>query len=400
MRITVNLRLRNSQKRKDGTCAVYARCTMEGTRIELSTGIFVADENWDPDGQMVRGRTEKIRTLNSRLDKFVSKIYDASNQLEATKENFSLLDLKDKLFPNRSKTSFLNIFDKVIQSIENKLEHGYAYGTLKHYRTTRKRLGEFIQKYYGRKDIALESINYDFLNSFDSFLKLKYGASSNTVWGYHRHLKKVLNDAIAMGLIQRNPYASYKVKRVEGNRDFLTMKELKKIEQKRFSAQRLELVKDLFVFACYTGLSYSDIYKLSYQHIQIGNDGENWIIIDRSKNKSRCRIPLLPSAKKIIQKYSNHPVSCQRGTVLPIHSNQKMNVYLKEIADVCGISKNLSMHVARHTFATSVTLSNGVPIETVSKMLGHSSLKTTQIYARIVDDKISDDMKKLREKIC
>ena len=372
MRITVNLHLKSSKRRKDGKCPVYARCTMEGSRVELSTGIFIPDESWDPDGQMVRGRTEKIRTLNSRLDKFVSKIYDASNQLEATKENFSLLDLKEKLFPNRSKTSFLNIFDKVIQSIENKLEHGYAFGTLKHYRTTRKRLGEFIQKYYGRKDIALESINYDFLNSFDSFLKLKYGASSNTVWGYHRHLKKVLNDAIAMGLIQRNPYASYKVKRVEGNRDFLTMKELKKIEQKRFSAQRLELVKDLFVFACYTGLSYSDIYKLSYQHIQIGNDGENWIIIDRSKNKSRCRIPLLPSAKQIIQKYSNHPVSCQRGTVLPIHSNQKMNAYLKEIADVCGISKNLSMHVARHTLPTPVTSSNEVPIKPDKKMQRNS----------------------------
>ncbi len=209
-----------------------------------------------------------------------------------------------------------------------------------------------------------------------------------------------MNDAIAMGHIQRNPYNSYKVKRAEGNRDFLTMKELRKIEQKRISVQRLELVKDMFVFACYTGMLYSDIYKLSFQHLQTGNDGESWIIIDRTKNKSRCRIPLLPTAKLIVQKYSNHPVSCQRGTILPIHSNQKMNAYLKEIADLCGISKNLSMHVARHTFATSVTLSNGVPIETVSKMLGHSSLKTTQIYARIVDDKISDDMKKLREKIC
>jgi integrase len=151
-----------------------------------------------------------------------------------------------------------------------------------------------------------------------------------------------------MGHIQRNPYTRYKVKRVEGNRDFLTLKQLKKIEQKKFSISRLELVKDLFVFACYTGLSYSDIYKLSFQHIQIGSDGENWIIIDRNKNNSRCRIPLLPSAKQIIQKYSDHPVCSQRGTVLPILSNQKMNAYLKEIADLCGISKNLSMHVARY----------------------------------------------------
>jgi integrase len=159
------------------------------------------------------------------------------------------------------------------------------------------------------------------------------------------------------------------------------------------------MVRDIFVFACYTGLSYVDISKLNSRNIQKGNDGNDWIILDRTKTESRCRIPILPVAQQIILKYQDHPVVCSSNKVLPVLSNQKMNSYLKELADVCEISKNLTMHVARHTFATSVTLSNGVPIETVSKMLGHTSLKTTQIYARVVDSKISQDMEALKLKL-
>jgi site-specific recombinase XerD len=159
------------------------------------------------------------------------------------------------------------------------------------------------------------------------------------------------------------------------------------------------LIRDIFVFACYTGLSYVDISKLNSLNIQKGSDGNNWIIIDRTKTESRCRIPILPVAQEIMQKYENHPVAYSSNRILPVLSNQKMNSYLKELADVCGIRKNLSMHVACHTFATSITLLNGVPIETVSKMLGHTSLKTTQIYARIVDTKISKDMEELKSKL-
>ncbi len=159
----------------------------------------------------------------------------------------------------------------------------------------------------------------------------------------------------------------------------------------------MEIIRDVFVFACYTGLGYAELSKLGHHHIQHGDDGGKWIIIDRTKTDIRCRVPLLPQAKAILQKYENFPLNRNKGKMLPVHSNQKMNEYLKELADICGIAKNLSMHVARHTFATSVTLANGVPIETVSKMLGHTSLKTTQIYARIVDSKISEDMKKLIE---
>ena len=199
-----------------------------------------------------------------------------------------------------------------------------------------------------------------------------------------------------MNQLSHNPYRSFKVSRNETHRDYLTIRELERIKRKEISTTRMQIIRDVFVFACYTGLGYAELSNLSSTHIHQGDDGEKWIIIDRMKTEIRCRVPLLPQANIILQKYENFPVNRNRGKLLPVHSNQKMNEYLKELAGICGITKNLSMHVARHTFATSVTLANGVPIETVSKMLGHTSLKTTQIYARIVDSKISTDMRKLK----
>lgn len=399
MRVTVNLQLKKTKERSDSKCPVYARCTMDGKRFELSTGIFLSKTEWDENAQVLLGRSEKVRIINNRLEKFVSKILDSYNQLEAKGEEFDISHLKDKLTGIKPKNGLLDFFNKVIVSIEAKLNKGYSLGTIKHYKSTYQKLKEFIPKYYKQNDISIDKVDYEFLNSFDSFLKRNYNISANTAWGYHRQLKKVLGDAVAMNLIVKHPYSIYRVKRVEANRDYLTLEELKKIENKIISLKRLELVRDIFVFACYTGLSYSDIGILSKGHLQIGNDSEEWIIIDRTKNDSRCRIPLLPKAKSILDKYEYYPINNSMNLLLPVHSNQKMNAYLKELADICNINKNLSMHVARHTFATSVTLSNGVPIETVSKMLGHNSLKTTQIYARIVDTKISDDMKKLKLKL-
>lgn len=399
MRVTVNLQIKKSKARSDNKCPVYARCTMDGKRIEISTGIFALESEWDLKGQVLTGRSEKVRVVNNKLDKIVTKIYDAYNQLESTGGDFDIFHLKQKLTGAKPQNGFIEIFEKVVSSLESKLNKGYTWGTIKHYKTTSRRLKEFIPKYYKVKDIPIERVNYEVLNLFDSFLKSNYNISENTAWGYHRHLKKVLSDAVAMNLLNKNPYSIYRVKRVEANRDFLTLQEVQVLENKTISLKRLELVRDIFVFACYTGLSYSDICILSKGHLQIGNDREEWIIIDRTKNDSRCRIPLLPKAKNILQKYEYYPINNSMNLLLPVHSNQKMNAYLKELADICNIKKNLSMHVARHTFATSITLSNGVPIETVSKMLGHNSLKTTQIYARIVDSKISEDMKKLKSKL-
>ena len=348
MRIRISLLLKRSKSKNNGKCTVYARCVMDGRRIELSTSILVDVENWDKSRQKIAGNSQEIRILNNRLLKFVSGIYDIYNQLEAGRDNFNVYTIKEKITGISSKDYFIELFESIIDSIEKKLGKGYSQGTLKHYRTTLKRLKDFVKEFYFRKDIEIKCVDYTFLNSFDIYLKSSQNVGTNTVWGYHRHLKKVLNDAVSMGLIVHNPYENYKVKRGDANRDSLTLKEIQKIEKKRIGIERLVIVRDVFIFACYTGLSYSDIAKLSYHHIHKGDDGEDWIIIDRNKTGNRCRIPLLPTAKKILKKYKDYPENESKGLLLPVRSNQKMNVYLKELADICGIQKNLSMHVARH----------------------------------------------------
>lgn len=395
MRVTVNFSLKKTKLRADGKCPVYVRCTLNNQRFELSTGIFVLPESWSDKKQQIKGRTEETKILNNRLDKICTRVQDVYNQLESKGESCTALKVKNKLLGVSDEMGVLKILDCIINGIEARVGNDYSEGTLKHYKTTRERLSDFFKTKFGRNDLVLSMVDYSLLSSFDLYLKAELMLKPNTALTYHKHLKKVLNTAIAMNLLSVNPYSSFKVTRNETHRDYLTVLELNQIRSKDIRTSRMELVRDVFVFACYTGLGYAELSKLSNTHVQYGNDNGEWIVIDRNKTNIRCRIPLLPQAKAILQKYENFPVNRNREKLLPVNSNQKMNEYLKELAGICGINKNLSMHVARHTFATSVTLSNGVPIETVSKMLGHNSLKTTQIYARIVDSKISEDMRRL-----
>jgi len=399
MRVSISFQLKKAKSRVDEKCPVYIRCTLNGSRFELSTGLFLTTKTWDEATQQAKGRAEEARIINNRLDKLRTKIQDIHNQLESCGEPYDFLTIKNKLIGFSDEKWLLEIFDIVVKNVEARLGKDYSAGTLKHYRTSQKRIEEFVKNHEGKKDILLSNVDFNFLSSFDVYLKRTFNTMPNTALSYHKHLKKVLNTAISMNYLSRNPYESFKVVRNETNRDFLTLQEVRQIQGKKISVYRLELVRDIFVFACYTGLSYSDIAKLNSSHVQIGNDGNDWIIIDRTKTESRCRIPILPVAKEVLRKYENHPIVQSSDRLLPILSNQKMNCYLKELEDICGIMKKLTMHVARHTFATSVTLSNGVPIETVSKMLGHTSLKTTQIYAKIVDSKISNDMNQLKIKL-
>ncbi len=396
MRVTVNFSLKKTKSRTDGKCPIYVRCTLNNQRFELTTGIFVLPESWSDKKQQINGRKEETKILNNRLDKICMRVQDVYNQFESKGESFSALKVKNKLLGVSDEMGVLKILDGIINGIEVRVGNDYSEGTLKHYKTTRERLAEFFKTKFGKNDLSLSMVDFNFLNSFDLYLKAEYCLKPNTALTYHKHLKKVLNTAVAMNLISVNPYSSFKLNRNETHRDYLTIHELEQIRNKDVNTTRMEIIRDVFVFASYTGLGYAELKKLNKNHIQKGNDGEEWIIIDRNKTDIRCRIPLLPQAKGILHKYEDYPMN-RKGILLPVHSNQKMNEYLKELADICGISKTLSMHVARHTFATSVTLSNGVPIETVSKMLGHTSLKTTQIYARIVDTKIAADMKKLVE---
>jgi site-specific recombinase XerD len=294
-----------------------------------------------------------------------------------------------------SKVTLLYALDYHIALLQKKQG---ASASLVKYQTLKKKVAEFISQEYTRKDLFLKELNHQFIVKFEIHLKSTQQIRHNTTIKYIQFLKKIINLSIAHGWLQQNPFPNFKCSLESVNRGYLSQQEINVLHEKHFDMKRLEDVKSIFLFACYTGLAYVDISCLTKEHLVRKDDGMLWIITHRRKTGTRSPIPLLSQAQAILINYTEG-VPARNGLLLPILSNQKMNAYLKEIGEVCGIEKNLTFHLARHTFATTVTLTNGVPIETVSKMLGHTSLKTTQIYAKVVDTKIQEDMKALAEKL-
>jgi site-specific recombinase XerD len=280
-----------------------------------------------------------------------------------------------------------------------------AHGTIKNYYTTQSYLRKFLQQRYRRMDIPLSELNYKFLADFENYL-LNYIPTdhqkqihNNGIMKHIERLRKMVNIAIVLDWLPKDPFASFKKHFDKVERQCLNAAELNELARKEFKIERLEQVRDMFLFSCYTGLSYIDLAELTPDNIIIGIDGNLWLATSRAKTETSVRVPLLPTAKQLIDKYRKDLKALSNGTVFPVISNQRMNGYLKEIADICGIAKTLTFHIARHTFATTVTLSNGVPIESVSKMLGHTSIRTTQIYAKVIEHKLSEDMRNLEHRI-
>jgi site-specific recombinase XerD len=252
---------------------------------------------------------------------------------------------------------------------------------------------------YKESDIDILKINHAFITDYEFYLRSVRNCSNNTAVKYIKNFGKIIKICLANNWIDRNPFSNYKSKVRTVERVYLNEHEIQKLLNKEFLTERLSLVRDIFLFSCYTGLAYIDVKNLTKSHISMGIDGDKWIFTHRQKTESASKIPILPVTQMMIDKYADHPQCIAKGCLLPIFSNQKMNAYLKEIAGVCEINKELTFHIARHTFATTVTLSNGVPIESVSKMLGHKNLRTTQHYAKVLDRKVSDDMKQLKQKL-
>jgi len=277
--------------------------------------------------------------------------------------------------------------------------------TMKHYLVTQRYLSRYVATNYRADDLLLKDLNHGFIQGFDAFLRTQRPKdhhkplNDNGIKVHLKRLKKMVHLAQDMQWIDRDPFATFKIRMKKIARDFLTEAELRAIENKSFDLERLSLIKDLFIFSCYTGLSYGDLMSLKPTQVVTAVDGDLWIRTAREKTLEPVNLPLLPKAVNLINKYKTNERSLYNGTVFPLLSNQKVNSYLKEIADLCSIHKNLTFHMARHTFATTVTLSNGVPIETVSKMLGHTKVATTQIYARVVERKLKDDMHALKQKL-
>jgi len=391
--------LRKQKNYKGGPMAIYMRITVNGKRADMSAGRECDSAKWNSRAGRAIGTKEEIKTLNNYLDSLQTKVRNAHQMLIDSNQTITTESLQNQFLGKTEKSRFLvQLFNEHNDKVKALIGNGFEANTLKGYNTSIKHLTGFMQKEYGKSDIEINQLNHAFITGFEFYLKTDCKCSGVSAAKYIKHLKKIVNHCIANSWLKQNPFINYKSTAKAKERTYLTQQELDTIASKKLTIERLAQVRDIFVFCCYTGLSFADVKKLKRNEIGIGVDGEQWIFTSRQKTDTSSRIPLLPVAVEILNRYEDHPQCDNKGLLLPVLSNQKMNAYLKEIADLCSIIKHLTFHLARHTFATTVTLSNGVPIETVSKMLGHTILKTTQHYAKILDIKVSQDMALLKKK--
>ncbi len=375
--------------------SIYVRITVDGKRAEISLKRSIPSKEWDNSRNRGRGGSQRIRALNAYMDSVYGELLDCHKELLEENRLVSSDAIKCRYL---GEDDYSKTLRELIKYHNENMSVVLKEGTMKNYYTTEKYLYRFLAKKRKVNDVRLKQLNYAFVTDFEHFLRNYRDSKKNLLLannGVMKHLerfKKMLNLAVKLEWMDKNPFNQFQLKYNKYDRQFLDEEELEKLESTDMGNERLERIRDCFVFSCYTGLSYVDVKELNRDNIVKGIDGNHWISTKREKTDKPVKVPLLPKAQEILEKYMQCPEMENKEGLLPISSNQKTNAYLKEIADSCDIVKNLTFHVARHTFATTVMLSNGVPIETVSKLLGHSKLSTTQIYARVVESKISEDI--------
>lgn len=397
--LTFFVRKSRSKKTTDGD--VYMRITVKNKRSDISISRKIDFGKWSPKSEKALGKSPEATELNDYINVLRNKIRKIHQGLvekdfEITLKSI-LEEFKGENKPRPKMT--LKVFKEHNEQMDRLSDRSISKSTAKRYWTCFNHVEQFIHEEYKTHDYPMNEINHHFIAKFEYFLKTKRECNHNSALKYVNNFKKIIRIALANQWMDRDPFYNYKVQFEPVEREFLNEEEVQMLINKDLHMDRLKLVRDMFVFSCYTGLAYSDVKKLSSADITKGIDGGKWIRIKRTKTKSLSSIPLLPVAEEIIERYQDHPEVRKGDCILPVLSNQKSNAFLKEIAMMCGIRKPLTTHLARHTFATTITLTNGVSIESVSKMLGHKDLRTTQHYAKIVDRKISDDMKELRVKL-
>ncbi|MGA9588934.1 MAG: site-specific integrase [Salegentibacter sp.] len=390
------------QRAKNGEAPVYARITLNNRRLNVSLKRKTAVDSWDAGKQRSQGVDAFSLELNEFLDQEYSRFFQCYQELRYEGRVLSLENIKRKYTGQENKLySLEDIFEYHNKVCFSKLKPN----TKRLYHTSQNYLRKFVKQEFGRKDYYLQELDYNFILKFENFLRsikpkhYQKNLQHNAVMKHIQRLKKMISLAYRMDWIERNPFRKFESTLEPREREFLSPQDLTAIETAELESQRLQRVRDLFVFSCYTGISYGDLVLLKPENLTVGIDRKLWIITKRMKNGNSVKVPLLNKAVAILENYKDHPLCKINNTLLPKLSNQKVNHYLKEIATICEIQKHITFHLARHTFATTVALSNGMPIETVSKILGHKKLSTTQIYAKVVERKLSDDMEMLQQKI-
>ncbi|MFR9636349.1 MAG: site-specific integrase [Rikenellaceae bacterium] len=390
--------LKRMALKKNGLMPIMARITINNEMAHFSTKLEVEPKQWNTSAAKAIGTSEESKRINQVLETIKFQLTDIYNSEHARGAVPTSAIVKNIFFGlDSSQDTLLRLFEKNNDDIKRLIGISATLVTYKKYELAKRRLSEFLRYKYQIDDIRPKELTPDFVREYEIFLRANCNLSHNVAAKMILFLKRIVSIAFNSGLIPTNPFSTYRIKLEKVDRGYLTKEELSVMMTKPIDIKRLDYVRDVFLFCCWTGLSYIDVRNLKRSNLRKTDSGELWISTKRKKTGSNVEVLLLDVPCRIIAKYES--IIVDGDNVLPVLSNQKCNSYLKELADICLINKNLTFHMSRHTFATTITLSNGVPIETVSRMLGHSNIKITQIYARITNDKIQNDMSMLASKL-
>lgn len=398
MRSTFNVYffVKKDKQKANGNYPIFVRITIDGVASRFNSKTDVPPNAWNAIAEKAIGRSAEILQINRLLDEIRVSLHTIYHDMQRRDNYVTAEKVKNEFLGHtENHDTILNLFQKHNDDVKQLVGISKTPATYQKYEVTRRHLSEFIQRKYNVSDISIKEITPMFITDFELYLRTACKCGTNTTAKFMQFFKRIILIARNNGMIVGDPFANYKIRLERVDRGYLSEDELKIIMKKKLASERLTQVRDLFMFSSFCGLAYSDMAALTQDNIRKSFDGKLWIITKRKKTNTPVNVPLLDIPKMILKKYEG---KLPNGKILPVILNQKLNAYLKEIADVCGIKKNLTFHLARHTFSTTVTLAKGVPIETVSKMLGHTNIETTQIYARITNSKIGNDMEGLSEK--
>ncbi|MFC4677006.1 site-specific integrase [Dysgonomonas termitidis] len=389
--------VRRTKLKKSGDTPIMLRITIEGQLVELQLKRDVKPNLWNQNKERCIGKDAISLEINRYLQSVKLRLFEIHRKMEEDDKLINPMEIRRKFLGlDEEHKMFFQVFQEHNDKCRELIGKDYAKVTVSRFDTCLKYFREMSQAQYQRKDIPLKEVSNGMIHDYIHFLKAEKGLQENTVIRYMKVVKKVLNIAVNYDWIQKNPFGNIRFHEKEVNKEFLTKEELETLRTKEFEIPRLELVRDVFLVQCWTGLAFIDVSQLKEEHIIADNEGNLWIRKERHKTGIMCNVPLLDVPLEIIEKYKGHPLSQKRGILLPVLSNQKCNAYLKEIADCCGIKKNLSTHTGRHTFCSVVTLANNVSLENIAKMVGHTNTRMTQRYAKVLDQSIWRDMEKVR----
>lgn len=401
--VKVTFWLNKTKKNSLNLVPVYLRVWYDYDHFSKATGIQVRLQDWDKKIMRIRGASLEVDAINTQLESLKIKVLQIANQLSLLGKPFNVHTIRKVMEGNETnQITLMRVCDEQIKEMQKLRGKDFAPSTIIKYKNTVLRLKQFLKYKYKRTDIFLYELNYYFISEFEAFLKHKYDNSTTTCYKHYQRLTRMIHNAMHKGYLDKYPFENFKIRQPKKKIEYLTQDEIDRIENKEFKVERLGIMRDIFIFCCYTGLAYAEVEALCPDNITTGMDGEPWLNIHRKKTNKDYQIPLFDKALAILEKYKNHPRCLKKNRCLPVPSNVKYNAYLKEVGDLAGIPKDkpLVSHLARKTFACTIGLANGMNIGVLSKILGHASIQVTlDSYATVIDSLMLQNVRDLKSKL-